>query len=145
MGVVVRPVLESELERWRELYRGYADFYEVADPPFDELWQRITQERTVECYVAEVEGEVAGFAHVHEFVRPLDGGNGGYLDDLYVDPGRRGGGIGAALLQHLRDLARDRGWKEVRWITAEDNHTAQRLYDRHAQRTSWVTYDMPPS
>jgi GNAT superfamily N-acetyltransferase len=145
MAVVVRPVRESDLPRWRELYQGYADFYEVEDPPFDRLWRMITEVGSVECFVAEVEGTVVGLAHVHEFVRPLDGGEGGYLDDLYVDPGGRGQGIGAALLEHLRDLARDRGWKVVRWITADDNLTAQQLYDRHAQRTSWVTYDMPPS
>jgi len=145
MAVDVRPVSESDLERWRELYRGYAEFYEVDDPQFEELWRLITEERAVECFVAEVDGEVAGLAHVHEFVRPLDGGEGGYLDDLYVDPAHRGHGVGAALLEHLRELARDRGWKVVRWITAEDNVTAQQLYDRHAQRTTWVTYDMPPA
>jgi GNAT superfamily N-acetyltransferase len=145
MGVVVRPVLESDLERWRELYRGYAQFYEVELPDLEQLWRLITDEGAVECFVAEVDGAVAGFAHVHEFVRPLDGGEGGYLDDLYVDPGSRGYGVGAALLEHLRDLARGRGWKVVRWITADDNVTAQRLYDRHARRTPWVTYDMSPS
>jgi ribosomal protein S18 acetylase RimI-like enzyme len=144
MGVVVRPIHESELEQWRALYRGYAEFYEVDDPHLDRLWRRIIEEGSVECFVAEADGALAGFAHVREFVRPLDGGEGGYLDDLYVDPGSRGYGVGAALLEHLRGLARERGWSVVRWITADDNVTAQRLYDRHAQRTPWVTYDMSP-
>lgn len=144
MGVVVRPVLESEQEQWRALYRGYAEFYGVDEPQLDRLWRRITEEGTVECFVAELDGGVAGFAHVREFVRPLDGGEGGFLDDLYVDPGTRGHGVGAALLEHLRELARERGWSVVRWITADDNLVAQRLYDRHARRTPWVTYDMPP-
>jgi ribosomal protein S18 acetylase RimI-like enzyme len=144
MGVVVRPVHESDLEQWRALYRGYAEFYEVDDPQLDRLWRRITEEGSVECFVAEADGALAGFAHVREFVRPLDGGEGGYLDDLYVDPGSRGYGVGAALLEHLRDLARERGWSVVRWITADDNVTAQRLYDRHARRTPWITYDMSP-
>jgi hypothetical protein len=30
----------------------------------------------------------------------------------------------------------------VRWITAENNETARRLYDRVAQKTEWVTYDL---
>jgi hypothetical protein len=29
----------------------------------------------------------------------------------------------------------------LRWITAADNVTAQKLYDRIATRTSWVTYE----
>jgi hypothetical protein len=32
----------------------------------------------------------------------------------------------------------------VRWITAADNATAQRLYDRVATKTAWVTYDLVP-
>jgi hypothetical protein len=31
----------------------------------------------------------------------------------------------------------------LRWITGQDNATAQRLYDTLAKRTSWLTYDMP--
>ena len=33
----------------------------------------------------------------------------------------------------------------VRWITAEDNYRARGLYDKVAQRTSWLTYDMAPA
>ena len=145
MGVVVRPVHESEREQWQSLYRGYAEFYEVDDPELDRLWLLITEDGAVECFVAEVDGALAGLAHVREFVRPLDGGEGGHLDDLYVDPGSRGYGVGAALLEHVRELARERGWGVVTWITAEDNLTAQRLYDRHARRTTWVTYEMSPA
>jgi ribosomal protein S18 acetylase RimI-like enzyme len=147
MSVVVRQVRESECEAWRALYDGYAGFYEtgVDDAHLDRLWQRIIEERSVECFVAEVDGRLLGLAHVREFVRPLDGSVGGYLDDLYVEPAGRGNGIGAALLEHLRGLAAERGWSVVRWITAADNVTAQRLYDRVATRTPWVTYDMAPA
>lgn len=32
----------------------------------------------------------------------------------------------------------------VRWVTAEDNDVARRLYDRVATATAWVTYDRVP-
>ncbi len=32
----------------------------------------------------------------------------------------------------------------MRWITADDNHRARSKYDKHATRTSWITYDMAP-
>jgi len=47
-----------------------------------------------------------------------------------------------ALLTELRRLARGNGWNVVRWITADDNHRAMATYDRYAERTRWVTYDM---
>jgi sugar lactone lactonase YvrE len=49
---------------------------------------------------------------------------------------------GAGLLGALRGIARGRGWETIRWITADDNHRARTLYDKHATRTWWVTYDM---
>lgn len=145
MGVVVRPVAEADRERWGELYRGYAAFYEVPPPDLDHLWRRITELGEVECVVAEVAGGVAGLAHVRAYARPLEGDWAGYLDDLFVDPAHRGGGVGEALLTHLRSVAAERGWGAVTWITGADNHTAQRLYDRLATRAEWVTYEMTPT
>lgn len=144
MGVVVRPVQEADRERWAELYRGYAAFYEVPPPDLDHLWSRITVRGELECFVAELDGDVVGLAHLRAFARPLEGDWGGFLDDLFVDATRRGSGAGVALLEHLRSLAEQRGWGVVTWITGADNQVAQRLYDRVAERQAWVTYDMVP-
>jgi ribosomal protein S18 acetylase RimI-like enzyme len=145
MPLAVRPVAERDRARWGELYAGYAAFYEVAVPDLDHLWRRITELGELECFVAELDGEVVGLAHVRAFARPLEGDWAGFLDDLYVDPARRGSGAGAALLEELRVLARDRGWGVVTWITGPDNRVAQRLYDRLAERKGWVTYDLAPA
>ena len=42
------------------------------------------------------------------------------------------------------EQAKERGLSVVRWITAKDNETARRLYDRFAEKTKWVTYDLVP-
>lgn len=144
MTVDVRPAAERDRERWAELYRGYCAFYEVPVPDLDHLWQRLTTGGELECFVAELDGEVVGLAHVRAFARPLEGDTAGFLDDLFVDPTRRGSGAGAALLEHLRSLADERGWGVVTWITAADNHLARGLYDRLAEAQQWVTYDMTP-
>jgi GNAT superfamily N-acetyltransferase len=142
--IVVRPVAEGDRDRWAELYRGYAAFYEVPAPDLDHLWRRITELGEVECYVADLDGQVVGLAHVRAFARPLEGDWGGFLDDLFVDPAARGGGAGEALLAHLRALGAERGWGVVTWITGADNQVARRLYDRVAEAQRWVTYDMSP-
>jgi ribosomal protein S18 acetylase RimI-like enzyme len=144
MGVVVRRVADRDRGQWADLYRGYAAFYEVAPPDLDDLWRRITERGELECFVAALDGDVVGLAHVRAFLRPLEGDWAGFLDDLFVDPERRGSGVGEALLEHVSSLAGERGWGVVTWITAADNHAAQRLYDRLAQRTAWVTYEMAP-
>lgn len=141
---MVRPVAERDRERWAELYRAYAAFYEVPAPDLDRLWHRLTVEAEFEGLVAERDGEVVGLAHVRPFGRPLEGDTAGFLDDLFVDPTQRGGGVGAALLDHLAELAGERGWGAVTWITGADNSVARRLYDGRAEAQSWVTYDMTP-
>lgn len=136
--------MEQDRERWADLYRGYASFYEVPAPDLDDLWSRLTQGSELECFVAELHGDVVGLAHLRAFARPLEGDTAGFLDDLFVDPAQRGSGVGAALLDHLRSLAAERGWGVVTWITGADNHVARGLYDRLAEAQPWVTYDMTP-
>jgi GNAT superfamily N-acetyltransferase len=67
----------------------------------------------------------------------------GHLDDLFVEPDARGTGAVDALFTALRDVARQRGWAKIRWITADDYHRARSMHDRIAERTMWVVYDMP--
>lgn len=143
--VRVRPVEVGDREAWRELFAGYRQFYEVPDDGavLDGVWGwLLDDDHEVHGLVAEVDGVVVGLAHHRMFSRPSRGARGLYLDDLFTSPDARGRGVGRALLARLAELAREQGCDRVRWITAEDNATARRLYDDVAQRTSWVTYDL---
>ena len=93
---------------------------------------------------ADGDGSLVGLCHYRPMTSPLRGCDIGFIDDLFVDPGRRGGGIGAALIAQVVAVARDRGWPKVRWITAEDNTRARALYDRVAVLTTWRTYEIAP-
>ena len=75
-------------------------------------------------------------------MRPLRGVVCGYLDDLFVEPGRRGSGVVDALFAEINRIAVERDWPVVRWTTADDNYRARSVYDRLATRTTWITYDM---
>ena len=83
-----------------------------------------------------------GLAHFRAFARPSTATTGGFLDDLFVDPGFRGGRVADALIERLAEIGRERGWSVIRWITADDNYRARGVYDRLAQRTMWMTYDI---
>jgi len=52
-----------------------------------------------------------------------------YLAELYVVPGRRGDGLGRALLQACVDRARERGCDLVDLSTSEDDVAARHLYE----------------
>jgi len=148
-GWRVRPLQAEDHDRWRELYAGYAAFYGLTETEeqAERTWTWLMDPgHELEGLVAHgVDVHVVGIAHVRAFARPSTATIGGYLDDLYVDPQARGTGAAAALLAALAELAGERGWSVVRWITADDNHRARSKYDQHATRTSWITYDMAPT
>jgi GNAT superfamily N-acetyltransferase len=144
---VLRTARDDDHDRWRELYRGYAVFYQVeqTDADAERVWSWIQDtHHELRCLLAERDGWVAGLAHYRPFARPLAASTGCYLDDLFVDPDARGTGAVDALLGGLRAIAGANGWTVVRWITADDNHRARSKYDQYATRTMWVTYDMTP-
>mgnify|MGYP000666345929 CR=1 FL=1 len=87
-------------------------------------------------------GKLIGLTHYRPFVSCLGARTNCFLDDLFVDPDARGSGAADALIHAVADVARDKGWPVVRWITADDNYRARGVYDKRATRTMWITYDL---
>jgi GNAT superfamily N-acetyltransferase len=143
-----RRLEPGDRAEWERLFGGYCRFYEV-EPTAEHLetvWSWIFEQGAVEAIVAvraDGEGAPVGLAHVRPFVRPVRGELGGYLDDLFVEEAARGTGVFEALFAALEQLAAERGWSTLRWITAADNHRARAAYERLAVRTEWVTYEVP--
>ena len=147
-GFTLRAPSAADEQRWRHLYRQFAEHYTVAvrSEHQDLIWSWITDPaHPLSCLLAvDSAGVAQGLAHYRPFTRPLAGSVGCFLDDLLVDTEARGSAVADALLHGLRQLASDNGWTVVRWITADDNHRARSVYDAFATRTMWVTYDMTP-
>jgi GNAT superfamily N-acetyltransferase len=144
----VRPPDAADAERWRHLYAQFAEHYTVpVDSQHQDLvWSWLMDpHHPLECLLAVDEDGIAqGLAHFRPFTRPLMGGMGCFLDDLLVDKAARRSGAADALLNALRTQATVDGWMVVRWITADDNYRAKKVYDFYGTRTMWVTYDMEP-
>jgi len=144
--VTVRELAAADREVWQALYAGYGEFYEtpLSDGKAELVFGWLLDDAHESFCLLAVDdsGTPIGMAHYREFSRPLAGGRGLYLDDLFVSGDARGSGAASALIEHLKQLAIERGIEKIRWITAEDNVTAQRVYNRLATRTTWVTYDL---
>jgi GNAT superfamily N-acetyltransferase len=146
MQIEVRPPRIDEYEPWAALYRGYREFYRMQpdETVLHVVWSWIHDpDHEVRALVADSGDALRGLAHFRRFARPSEGGTAMYLDDLFTDPDHRGGGVGRALIEAVAAVAAGEGCQVLRWITGQDNATAQRLYDTLAKRTSWLTYDMP--
>jgi GNAT superfamily N-acetyltransferase len=140
---LIRAAVPADEAAWRQLWRGYCDFYKtkIPDEVTQRTWKRILDpDSAIMCIVAEVDGQVYGFAHcvVHENTwetQPVC-----YLEDLYVLPSARGRGIGKALIEWLRNAMRAEGWARVYWVTQHDNTIARSLYDQFTQADGNVRY-----
>lgn len=146
MTIAIRPVMAADRTEWDVLYEGYATFYKVAQTPQmrDTVFGWLMDEgHTSNGLVAEdASGKLIGLTHYRPFVSCLMTVTNCFLDDLFVDPAARGSGAAEALIEAVRAVAVDEGWAKVRWITADDNYRGRGVYDKVAERTMWVTYDL---
>lgn len=78
--------------------------------------------------VAEVDGQVVGFALYFLSYSTWDGVHGIYLEDLYVRPEQRGSGLGTALLSSLATIAVNRGHTRVEWSVLNWNTPSIEFY-----------------
>lgn len=81
-----------------------------------------------ECVIAEWAGEAVGFALFFRNFSTFVGRPGLYLEDLFVRESHRGRGIGKALLLHLADIARQRGYGRMEWSVLDWNQPAIDFY-----------------
>jgi GNAT superfamily N-acetyltransferase len=145
-GIEVRPAREDEIDDLMPLMRAYVAFYE-SDPPdegvVEMLRTLITDPSQGAVFIARQEGKAVGVATLDWKWSSLKGARIGYLEDLFVDPEARGGGIADALIQLCADRCRERGMPALEWLTAPDNHRAQKVYNRTgAEAGTYVEYDL---
>ena len=90
--------------------------------------------------VAERDGEVVGYAygHVDGFDYMSLRGPAGVLEDILVDPAKRGQGIGSELLEAILSALKSRGAPRVVLSTAERNEVAQHLFARAGFRRTMI-------
>lgn len=141
--LIDRPQAEDR-PHWEGLFRGYLAFYEtrLEDEVIDHTWKRLL----------DPDGGINGFLARDAAKRPIGMvhylfhpscwtlGPYCYLQDLFVDPDRRGGGTGRALIQAVYTAADAHGASQVYWLTQEFNHGARHLYDQVATLTPFIKY-----
>lgn len=83
-----------------------------------------------EALVAERDGVPVGFAVFHGTFSTWECRPGIWLEDLYVPPEQRRGGVGAILLSHLARLTVERGCTRLEWNALDWNEPALDFYQR---------------
>ena len=81
-----------------------------------------------EVLIGEIDGLPRGFALFFHNFSTFEGKPGLYLEDLFIEPGARGSGLGKALLAQLAALAIDRGCARMEWSALDWNEPAIAFY-----------------
>ena len=144
MSVSIRPLAPSDFDPWYPLWQGYLTFYEteISDEVSRVTFARLTGggEPMGGFMARDAGGEAVGITHwlIHRSCWTV--GDYCYLQDLFVAPAARKGGVGRALIEAVYAKAQALGCPRVYWHTHETNHTAQRLYDRVAELSGFIQY-----
>ncbi|AMP02047.1 acetyltransferase family protein [Collimonas arenae] len=142
-AATIKPLTEQDYDIWYPQWQGYQDFYQVDIPLATRkiTWQRLLDPKEPMFGALAMVGEQAvGMVHwiFHRSCWTVE--YSCYLQDLYVDAGQRGLGLGRLLIEHVCAQAKAAGSTRVHWLTHETNSTAMQLYDRIAQRPGFVQY-----
>jgi GNAT superfamily N-acetyltransferase len=143
----IAPVSEAEFEQLLPLIGAYQRFYEVEEVDEERnraFFRRFLAPSEDGMLLAAREGErLLGYACLYWHFSSTLARETVLMNDLYVEADTRGKGVGRALIEASRDVARERGAAHLEWATAPDNLTAQRLYDSTgAERSEWLEYEL---
>lgn len=102
----------------------------------------LSEKPPFECLIAEAEGKPCGFALFFQSYSTWEAKAGLYLEDLYVTPDARKFGAGRALIDGLREIARQRDYARMDWKVLDWNTLARDFYSRIGAeaQSDWIPY-----
>lgn len=146
MPPLIRPATPADLPLILRFIRGLATYEkllpEVAATEAKLGATLFGPRPAAECLLAFVDGNTpAGFAIFFTNYSTFLAQPGLYLEDLFVEPGLRGRGIGKALLLHLAGLANERGCGRMEWSVLDWNQPAIDFYESLGaeRKPEWTT------
>ena len=122
-----------------------ADYEKMSDQGIatvETLEEFVFERNAAQVFLAEYNDEPAGFALFFENFSTFIGRTGLYLEDLFVDPDKRGLGIGKALFQAVAAEAERRGCQRMEWTCLDWNTPSIEFYRRMGaiSMDEWTTY-----
>lgn len=128
----IRAATEADVDLLFELILELAAYEKLADQVHGDvvtLRHALFEQRSAEALIIEAGGgEAAGYAIFFTTFSSFECRSGIWLEDVYVRPEHRRGGIGLAVMEHLAALALERGHVRLDWCALEWNQPALDFY-----------------
>ena len=92
--------------------------------------------------LAQVAGEVIGYAVWFYNFSTFEGKRGLYLEDIFILPQHRTSGIGSKLFAHLAHIALESDCARMEWACLDWNEPSIAFYKKRGAKTmdGWTTY-----
>jgi GNAT superfamily N-acetyltransferase len=146
--VELRPATERDVPTILALIRGIAEYERLSHEV--EATEALLREHgfgrrpVYEAILAEREGRAVGFALYFFAFSTFKARPTLYLEDLFVVPAERRGGIGSRLLTRLAQIAVERDCGRMEWSVLDWNTPARDLYFKLGAKAmdEWTVFRM---
>lgn len=109
MGIVIREIESKDYVSVAAIWRDVLDFSDATDENVTKTYERMKNDSRYRTFVADINGNIVGFATTVETLA-IDHPNGYIkMNGLAVLPEYQRRGIGKALMDHVEELAKERG------------------------------------
>jgi GNAT superfamily N-acetyltransferase len=142
----IRAATEADVELVFDLICELATYeklrHEVVGTP-EILRASLFDRGDAEALIVESEdGEVVGYAIFYTSFSTFECRSGIWLEDVYVRPEHRRGGIGLRILEHLAALTLERGHVRLEWVALNWNEPALNFYAKlgAARLDDWLIH-----
>lgn len=129
----IRAATEADVEALFGLILELAEYEKLTDSvrgDAEVLRRSLFEQRAAEALLVEAGGEAIGYAIFFTTFSTFECRSGVWIEDVYVRPDRRRGGIGRAVMEHLAALTLERGHVRLDWCALDWNEPALRFYDK---------------
>jgi GNAT superfamily N-acetyltransferase len=106
------------------------------------LRDTLFEQRAAEALVVESAGDPIGYALFYTTFSSFECRAGIWLEDVYVKPEHRRGGVGRQVLEHLAGIAEQRGSVRLEWVALDWNEPALNFYKKLGAATldDWLIH-----
>lgn len=136
--IEIRPATEADVQLLFDLILELAGYEKMADEvrgDAEVLRHSLFEQKAAEALLLETaDGEAVGYAIFFTTFSTFECRSGIWLEDVYVRPEHRRGGIGRLVMEHLAKLALDRGHVRLDWVALEWNEPALNFYEQIGAR-----------
>jgi GNAT superfamily N-acetyltransferase len=150
MSVTIRPATTGDISGITDILRNLGWFDKLSHAPLEAAQGQIGRHLALcmsdashTVYVAEEGGVIEGYVSVHWIPFLFLRGPEGYISEMVVSDLNRGHGIGAQLVEKVKEDARKRGCSRLSLLNSRGRESYQRgFYQKHGwtERTDMANF-----